>query len=228
MRILIIEDEKKVAQFIKKGFQSEAYSVDIALDGERGSYLAQTGEYDAIILDIMLPKKNGIEVLKETREAKIQTPILMLSAKSDIEDRVLGLNMGADDYLPKPFAFSELLARVRSLMRRVGGEKSFELSVGDLHVDIAARKVTRNSKEIILTNKEYELLEFLLRNKNRVLSRVILQEHVWDINFDTDTNIVDVLVNRLRKKIDDQHKLKLIETIRGVGYQIKVPEDDDF
>jgi heavy metal response regulator len=226
MRILIIEDEKKVAQFIKKGFQSESYSVDVALDGERGSYLGQTGEYDAIILDIMLPKKNGIEVLKEVRAAKIQTPILMLTAKADIEDRVLGLNLGADDYLAKPFAFSELLARVRSLMRRTSTDKSFELSVDDLHVSIATRTVTRAGKKIELTNKEFELLEFLLRNKNRVLSRVILQEHVWDINFDTDTNIVDVLVNRLRKKIDDQHKIKLIDTVRGVGYRIKVPDED--
>jgi heavy metal response regulator len=226
MRILIIEDEKKVAQFIKKGFQSEAYSVDIALDGERGSYLGQTEEYDSIILDIMLPKKNGIEVLKEIRAANVQTPILMLTAKSDLEDRVLGLNLGADDYLSKPFAFSELLARVRSLMRRSGSDKSFEISVFDLHVNLTTRKVMRGEKEIILTNKEFELLEFLLRNKNRVLSRVILQEHVWDINFDTDTNIVDVLVNRLRKKIDDWHKVKLIETVRGVGYRIKVPEDD--
>lgn len=223
MRILIAEDEKRVSQFLKKGFQEESYTVDIATDGEQASSLARTGEYDAIILDVMLPKKNGMEVLKEIREAKIATPVLVLSAKADVEDRVEGLNLGADDYVPKPFAFSEVLARVRSLMRRhsVGDDRSSLLTLADLRMDLLTRQTTRGDRKITLTNKEFQLLEYMLRNKGRVLSRVIMTEHIWDMNFDSETNIVDVVINRLRRKIDDGFPSQLIHTVRGAGYVMK-------
>jgi len=227
MRILIVEDEKKVAQFLQKGFQAESFTVDIAADGQTGLRLAQTESYDAIILDVMLPGKSGIEILTSLRQSKIATPVLMLSAKSDIEDRVEGLNLGADDYLPKPFAFSEVLARIRAIVRRKSTDvmASF-LTVGDLRMDLLGRRVERAGKDIPLTNKEFELLEYLLRNKGRVLSRVILMEHIWDINFDSETNIVDVVINRLRRKIEDGFSTRLIHTVRGVGYALKEPADE--
>jgi heavy metal response regulator len=227
MRILIIEDEKKVYQFLKKGFQSEAYSVDIATDGERGSFLARTEPYDAIILDIMLPKKDGIEVLKEIREAHVSSPVLILSARNEVGDRVQGLNLGADDYLPKPFSFSEVLARVRAIVRRLSADVySSILSVADLRMDLTSRRVERNGTDIFLTSKEFEMLEYLIRNKGRVLSRVILMEHIWDINFDSETNVVDVMINRLRRKIDEDFSAKLIHTVRGVGYVVREPSDE--
>jgi heavy metal response regulator len=227
MRILIIEDERKVSQFLKKGFLSEAYSVDIATDGEHGSYLARTEPYDAIILDIMLPKKDGIEVLQEIRQAKITTPVVILSAKHEVEDRVQGLNLGADYYLPKPFSFSEVLASVRTIVRRKSIDvQSSVLVVADLRMDLLARHVDRSGTEIQLTAKEFELLEYLIRNKGRVLSRVTLMEHIWDINFDSETNVVDVVINRLRRKIDDGFPRKLIHTVRGAGYAIREPSDE--
>ncbi|HXG38093.1 MAG TPA: response regulator [Bacteroidota bacterium] len=227
MRILIVEDEKGVADFLKKGFQAEAFAVDVASDGEEGARLACTEDYDAIILDVMVPKKNGIEVLRELREANVRVPILILSAKADLENRLEGLNLGADDYLAKPFAFSEVLARVRALLRRTSSvEKSSILHLADLELNLLTRRVTRSGKEITLTNKEFGLLEYLLRNKGRVLSRPILTEHLWDINFDTGTNVVDVLVNRLRRKIDDGFTPKLIHTVRGVGYVLKISDND--
>lgn len=227
MRILLIEDETRVAAFLQKGFQAEAYSVDVAADGESGSRLARSNEYDIIILDIMLPNKNGIQVLKEIRAANVHTPVLVLSAKGDLEDRLEGLNLGADDYLVKPFAFSEVLARVRALLRRnSASEKSSLLRIADLHIDLLRRRVTRGGREIALTNKEFELLEYLARNKGRVLSRVILTEHIWDLHFDSGTNIVDVVINRLRRKLDDAFTPKLIHTVRGVGYVLKVLDDD--
>jgi DNA-binding response OmpR family regulator len=228
MKILIVEDEKRVSQFLKKGFQEESYSVEIAADGETASDLARTGEYDAIILDIMLPKRSGIEVLKDIRRSKVTTPVLILSSKGDLEDRVEGLNLGADDYLPKPFAFSEVLARVRSLVRRQspGDDRSSLLTLADLSMDLLTRKVTRSDKDITLTNKEFQLLEHLLRNKGRVMSRVLLTEHVWEMDFDSETNIVDVVINRLRRKIDDGFTAPLIHTVRGVGYVLKEPGND--
>ncbi len=227
MRILIVEDEQKVAQFLKKGFQAESFSVDVAADGERGSLLARTEPYDAIILDVMLPRRNGMDVLKEVREAGVRTPVLMLTARGDVEDRVRGLNLGADDYLPKPFAFSEVLARVRAILRRGSSDVSASvLSVADLKMDLLSRRVERAGREIVLTNKEFELLEYLLRSKGRVLSRIILTEHIWDINFDSETNIVDVVINRLRRKIDDDSDVKLIHTVRGVGYAVKEPSHE--
>jgi heavy metal response regulator len=227
VRILVIEDDIKLAQFLKKGLQSEAYAVDIAADGERGSFLARTEDYDAIVLDVMLPKKDGFEVLKEIRSAKVAAPVLILTAKSDLEDRLTGLNLGADDYLPKPFAFSEVLARVRALIRRAAsGELASTLTVADVKMDLLSRQVWRGGKEVPLTNKEFQLLEYLMRNKGRVLSRVILTEHIWDIHFDSDTNIVDVVINRLRRKIDHGFQRKMIHTVRGVGYVLRESSDE--
>ena len=227
MRILIVEDEKKVWQFLKKGFQAESFSVDVATDGEQGLSLARMGSYDAIILDLMLPRKSGVEILSELRRSKVATPVLILSARSEVEDRVQGLNLGADDYLPKPFSFSEVLARVRAIVRRKSNDvQSSLLALADLKVDLLRRKVERTNADIVLTAKEFELLEYLLRSKGRVLSRAILTEHIWDMNFDSETNIVDVLINRLRRKIDDDFSPKLIHTVRGVGYVMKELPDE--
>lgn len=227
MRILIIEDEEKVATFLQKGFEAEGFAVDTAPDGIAGIRMASGGIYDAIILDVMLPAKNGFSVVSDLRKDGNQTPVLMLSARSELEDRVEGLNLGADDYLPKPFAFTEVLARVRALMRRRTPEATgLVLTAGDLTLDLPTREVKRGGKQITLTNKEFELLEHLLRNKGRVLSRVILTERIWDMNFDTQTNIVDVMINRLRRKIDDDFDTKLIHTVRGVGYAVKEPSDE--
>ena len=228
MRVLIVEDERKVAQFLKKGFQSEAFAVDIAPDGSEGLRLAMSNTYDAIVLDVMLPKMSGLEVLEELRRQRITTPILILTARSDVEDRVKGLNSGADDYLPKPFSFSEVLARVRAIMRRTSADvRGSVLEMGDVRMDLLTRSVARGTKPITLTNKEFELLEYLLRNKGRVLSRVTLTEHIWDMDFDTETNVVDVLVNRLRRKLEDGFATKVILTIRGVGYVMKESADAD-
>ena len=228
MRVLIVEDERKVAQFLKKGFQSEAFAVDIAPDGSEGLRLAMSNTYDAIVLDVMLPKMSGLEVLEELRRQRITTPILILTARSDVEDRVKGLISGADDYLPKPFSFSEVLARVRAIVRRTSADvRGSVLEMGDVRMDLLTRSVARGTKPITLTNKEFELLEYLLRNKGRVLSRVTLTEHIWDMDFDTETNVVDVLVNRLRRKLEDGFATKVILTIRGVGYVMKESADAD-
>ena len=221
MRILVVEDEKKVASFIKKGLEEEYYSVDIALDGKEGSKLAITEEYDLIILDIMLPYKDGITILKEIRLEKINTPVLMLTAKDGIADKVLGLDSGSDDYLAKPFAFDELLARIRALLRRNSVEKNLLLKVDGLVIDTQSHKIFRNESEIFLTPKEYSILEYLIRNKNKVISRVKLSEHVYDYHFDSDTNVIDVYINKLRNKIDKGFEKQLLHTIRGVGYTIK-------
>jgi heavy metal response regulator len=221
MRILVVEDEKKVASFIKKGLEEDYYSVDIALDGKEGSKLAFSDEYDLIIMDIMLPFKDGISILKEIRQEKITTPVLMLTAKDDVSDKVFGLDSGADDYLPKPFAFDELLARVRALLRRHSAEKNVILKVSDLQLDTQSHKAYRNETEIFLTQKEYSILEYLMRNKNRVISRVKLSEHVYDYHFDSDTNVIDVYINKLRNKIDKGFENQILMTVRGVGYMIK-------
>lgn len=221
MRILVVEDEKKVASFIKKGLEEDYYSVDVALDGKEGSKLAFSDEYDLIILDIMLPFKDGISILKEIRQEKITTPVLMLTAKDGVADKVMGLDLGADDYLPKPFAFDELLARVRALLRRNSTEKSSFIKASDLTLDIQSHKAFRNETEIFLTPKEYSILEYLMRNKNHVISRVKLSEHVYDYHFDSDTNVIDVYINKLRNKIDKGFDKQILYTIRGVGYTIK-------
>ncbi len=222
MRILIVEDEKKVAGFIRKGLEEETYAVDVAYDGEEGFHLADMNQYDMIILDLMLPKMDGLEVLTRLRDKKVSTPILLLTAKDAVEDKVTGLNKGADDYLTKPFAFSELLARIRSLLRRGQAETQTELKVGDLYLDMVSHKVSRNGEEIELTGKEYSLLEYFMRNEGKVLTRTMIAEHVWDYNFDTFTNVIDVYVNHLRKKIDKKYPAKLLHTLRGVGYVMRV------
>lgn len=221
MRILIIEDEKKVAGFVKRGLEEETYAVDAAYDGEEGLYLAKETPYDLILLDIMLPKIDGLEVLARLRKNHIDTPILLLTAKVSVEDRVEGLNQGADDYLTKPFAFSELLARVRVLLRRGKTEIQTVLKISELTLDLLSHKVKRNDQEIELTGKEYSLLEYFMRNQGKVLTRTMIAEHVWDYNFDTFTNVIDVFINHLRKKIDKNHSPKLLHTLRGVGYVMK-------
>ena len=221
MRILLVEDEKKVASFIKKGLEEEFYSVDAVYDGKEGLRLALTEDYDLIILDIMIPFKDGFTVLQELRKEKVSIPVLFLTAKDTLSDKVQGLNFGADDYLPKPFAFEELLARVRALLRRGTSEKNLILKVLDLSLDTQAHTVTRNNTIVQLTPKEYSILEYLLRNKNRVISRTMLSEHVYDYHFDSDTNVIDVYINKLRNKIDRQFNNPLLHTIRGVGYILK-------
>jgi len=219
MKILVVEDEKKVARFLKVGLEGEDHQVDIAHDGETGERLALTGKFDVIVLDIMLPKKNGIELLKSLRSHGTTTPVLILTAKGNLEDKIEGLDKGADDYLVKPFAVAELMARVRALGRRVG-EKSTVLKVADLELDTVSRKAKRDEKEIILTNREYALLEYFVRNVDRVLTRTVISEHIWEYNFDTGTNIVEVYVSKLREKIDSHSEKKLIQTVRGAGYMM--------
>jgi len=221
MKILVVEDEKKVAAFIKKGLEEDRYSVEVAFDGDRGGELASQGAFDLIILDILMPKKDGLTMLKELRAKHIATPVLMITAKGSVDDKVKGLDTGADDYLVKPFAIAELLARVRSLLRRGGGEKSTALTVADLSLDLVSHKATRGENLIELTGKEYTLLEYFMRNTNKVLSRTIISEHIWNYNFDTGTNIIDVYINHLRNKIDGDFERKLIHTVRGVGYMMK-------
>ena len=221
MRILVVEDHKKIASFIEKGLKAERYAVDVAYDGDEGLAMAQMDEYDLIILDIMLPEKSGYEVTKLLRDHSIKTPILMLTAKDELEDKVRGLDLGADDYLTKPFMFEELLARIRALFRRGGMSSETKLSLADLAVDPVTHDVFRNNQKIDLTAKEYGLLEYLLRNKGRIVTRTTIIEHVWDLHFDSDTNLVDVYIRYLRKKIDDDFEQKLIHTIRGVGYVLK-------
>ncbi len=224
MKLLIIEDEVKVNSFLKQGFEEELFTVDQAFDGEQGLFLALTEKYDAIILDLMLPKRSGIEVLKEIRREK-DTPILILTAKGDIDDKVKGLNEGADDYLTKPFALAECIARIRSLVRRSQTDKSVALlKAGDLEMDTLQHSVRRGSRVIELTAKEFKLVEYLLRNKNNVLTRSSIIEHIWEVTFDSETNVLDVYMTRIRKKIDEGEDVKLIHTVRGVGYSIKEPQ----
>ena len=221
MRILVIEDEKKVARFIQKGLEEEGYAVDLARDGEEGLAMAMDPVHDLIILDIALPKMDGLQVLKRLREKKMGAPVLLLTVRATIEDKVLGLDCGADDYLTKPFAFQELLARMRALLRRKAEAAPPVLQVEDLNLDPARRLVTRGGEKIDLTSKEFALLEYLMRNTGRVLSRAMISEHVWDYDFDTETNVIDVYVNYLRKKIDSGRGTKLVQTVRGSGYVLK-------
>jgi len=218
MKILVVEDEKRVTQFIQKGLKEEGHAVDVAYDGEEGGFLAEVNDYDLIILDLMLPKKNGIAMCREIRERGVVTPVLMLTARDSIEDKVRGLDAGADDYLVKPFAFKELLARVRALLRRRSEVKTPTLKIADLELDPISRRVTRSGKPIRLTTKEYSLLEYMLRNPGRVLSRTLIGEHVWDMNFDPESNVIDVYVSHLRSKVDRGFDLSLIHTLRGQGY----------
>lgn len=223
MRILVIEDEEKVAAFIKRGLENERFDVEISLDGECGYKRAATGSFDAIILDLMLPKLSGFTVLRMLREREIITPVLILSAKGDIDDRIHGLNLGADDYLVKPFSFGELLARLRALLRRTGQQQNSSsiFNIGAFEVNLTAHEVKCDGDLIELTTKEYALLEYFINNIGRVLDRVSIAEHVWKHNFDTGTNYIDVYVNRLRKKLEDGSASRIIETVRGYGYIMK-------
>ena len=221
MHILVVEDEKKVARFIQQGLEEEHYAVDVAHDGEAGLKMAESENYDLLILDIMLPRKSGLDLIREFRKRGGRTPALMLTAKAATEDKVAGLDSGADDYLTKPFAFAELLARVRSLLRRGSKDKSTLLAIADLELDTVTHKAKRTGRVIELTAREYALLEYFLRNKDRVLSRTIIAEHIWDYTFDTGTNIIDVYVNHLRNKVEGVGEKKLIHTVRGVGYVMK-------
>lgn len=221
MRILVIEDEKKVADFIRRGLKEEGYAVDVSYNGQEGQFMASTNEYDLIILDLMLPQTDGITICKKLRADKISTPIIMLTAKDSMQDKVTGLDSGANDYLTKPFAFGELLARIRVLLRKSTDKITTALKMGDLELDLISHKVTRSGKEIALTSKEYTLLEYLMHNAGAVVTRTMISEHVWDINFDTFTNVIDVYINYLRNKIDAGHKKNLIHTVRGRGYILK-------
>jgi len=221
MRILVVEDEQKVASFIKRGLEEEGYAVDVAADGEEGLAMALECVHDLIILDIRLPKMGGLRVLKELRQEKVMTPVLLLTVRATIEDKVLGLDAGADDYLTKPFAFQELVARVRALLRRRAGVDPAILEVADLTLDPARRTVSRGGERIELTAREFALLDYFMRHPGRVLTRTMIAEHVWDYTFDTTTNVIDVYVNYLRKKIDAGREPKLLHTVRGVGYVLK-------
>jgi heavy metal response regulator len=221
VRLLVVEDENKVASFIKKGLEEEGYAVDLAADGEAGLAMALERVHDLIILDIRLPKMDGLQVLQTLRQDKITTPVLLLTVRATIEDKVLGLDAGADDYLTKPFAFQELVARVRALLRRRAETEPSVLQVGDLSLDPARRTVTRGGVKIDLTAREFSLLDYFMRNPGRVLTRTMIAEHVWDYSFDTSTNVIDVYVNYLRKKIDAEREPKLLHTVRGVGYVLR-------
>ena len=222
MRLLLVEDEKKVSSFIKKGLEEEGYAVDLALDGETGLMMGLDGVHDLIILDLNLPGKDGLSVLRELRQTKVTTPVLLLTVRTAIEDKVIGLDTGADDYLTKPFAFQELLARVRALLRRQTEAEAPLLKVADLTLDPARRLVFRGEEKIELTTKEFALLDYFMRNPDRVLTRTMIADHVWDYDFDPMTNVIDVYVNYLRNKIETGHEPKLIHTVRGAGYVLKV------
>ena len=221
MRVLVIEDEKKTAAFLAKGLREAGFAVDLARDGETGLARARATKFDLLIVDIMLPNKDGWELVAELRRDGVRTPILFLTARDSVRDRVKGLELGADDYLIKPFAFSELLARVRSVLRRAPERQTERLRVDDLEIDMRRHKAVRSGVPLNLTPKEFLLLVHLVRSAGEVVSRAEIAEHVWDIGFKTDTNVVDVVVRRLRAKIDDPFKRKLVHTIRGVGYVLK-------
>jgi len=221
LRILLVEDEIKMASFIERGLKEEDYVVDVANDGEKALFRAEINPYDLIILDIMLPVKDGITVCRELRSKKINVPVLMLTSKDRVRDKVLGLNSGADDYLAKPFAFEELLARISALLRRNKQDKTGMLKIADLEMDQLRHKVTRAGKEIQLTSKEFALLEYLILNATHVVTRTMISEHVWHEDFDSFTNVIDVYMNFLRNKVDKGHKKQLIHTIHGKGYVLR-------
>lgn len=224
MKILIVEDEPKTGDYLKQGLSEAGFVADLARDGVDGRHLAVTGDYDLVVLDVMLPGLDGWQVLREIRQAGRHMPVLFLTARDQVEDRVKGLELGADDYLVKPFAFSELLARVRTLLRRGKSKEPELLQVADLNLDLPRRRVTRAGKRIDLTTKEFALLELLLRRQGEVLPRSLIASQVWDMNFDSDTNVIEVAMRRLRAKIDDDFEPKLIRTVRGMGYVLESPE----
>ena len=220
MRILLVEDEVKTADYLCKGLSESGYRVEVALNGLDGQHLVQEHEFDLIIHDVMLPGLDGWQLLQIIRR-KLQTPVLFLTARDAVEDRVKGLELGADDYLVKPFSYAELLARVRTLLRRGPPREVEQFQIADLHLDLLRRKVTRNGDRLTLTNKEFALLHLLLSREGEVLSRTLIASHVWQMNFDSDTNVVDVAIRRLRAKVDDPYPLKLIHTVRGMGYMLE-------
>src|SRR6266568_8904259 len=222
MRILVVEDEKRIADFLTRGLQGAGYAVDAAPNGATALEFIHATDYDLVILDIMLPDVDGLTVLEKIRNRKVGPPVLILSARGAVDDRVKGLELGADDYLTKPFAFVELLARVRALLRR-GQPTPERLQVGDLQLDCIRRKVTRANENIELAPKEFSILEYMMRNRGRPLSRTMIVEHVWDMDYDGLTNIVDVYIRHLRSKIDDKWPVKMIQTVRGIGYMLDVP-----
>ncbi len=223
MKILIVEDEAKTGDYLKKGLVEAGFTVDLTRDGIDGRHQALTGDHDLIVLDVMLPGIDGWQVLRDVRGAGLQIPVIFLTARDQVEDRVSGLELGADDYVVKPFAFAELLARVRSLLRRGKNVEAERLQIKDLEVDLRRRRVSRAGQRIDLTAKEFALLELLLRHQGEVLPRTLIASQVWDINFDSDTNVIDVAVRRLRAKIDDDFDVKLIRTVRGMGYVLDDP-----
>ena len=223
MRILVIEDERQLADIIKRGLEEQWFAVDTSYDGEEGEYLAGNFPYDLIILDIILPKKDGVEVCKALRQKKLTTPIMMLTCKGSVGDKVKGLDSGADDYLVKPFAFEELAARVRTLLRRESNLLPSKVEIGDLVMDTSTRQVRRGQRNIELNSKEYTILEYLMRHPNMVITRTMLEGHVWNLEFDSDSNLVDVYIRRLRSKIDEGAKDSLIQTVRGAGYRMMAP-----
>ena len=227
MRLLVVEDEAKTGDYLKQGLSEAGFQVSLARNGLDGHHLAMTDLFDVIILDVMLPDVSGWKILQSLREADNKTPVLFLSARDSIDDRVKGLELGADDYLIKPFAFAEVLARVRTLIRR-GVVQTVDdiLIVADLEMDIPKRKIQRAGKRILLSNKEFSLLELLLRREGEVLPRSLIASQVWDMNFDSDTNVIDVAIRRLRAKVDDDFTVKLIHTVRGMGYKLEVETDD--
>ena len=224
MRILVVEDDKAVANFVKKGLESEQYAVDVTGDGEDAQTLVEEANFDLVILDLVLPKVDGLDVLKHICSRKPSPPVLILSGRARVEDRVKGLDLGADDYLTKPFSFSELSARVRALLRRSPSSIGIVLRVGDLELDRAERLVRRAGRRIDLTPREFALLEYLMRNAGRPVTRAMIIEHVWNFSFDTMTNVVDVYINYLRKKVDQDFDPKLIRTVRNVGYELGTGE----
>ena len=222
MKLLIVEDQAKTGQYLRQGLSEAGFTTELAADGITGQHLALTGDYSLLILDVMLPGRNGWQILQAVRSAGLEIPVLFLTARDAVEDRVHGLELGADDYLVKPFAFSELLARVRSLLRR-GSTTTQEtsLQLADLRLDLIRRRVERNGQRIDLTAKEFALLELLLRRQGEVLPKSLIASQVWDMNFDSDTNVIEVAIRRLRLKIDDSHEHKLIHTVRGMGYVLE-------
>jgi DNA-binding response OmpR family regulator len=221
MKVLVIEDERRLANLLKKGLEEHAFAVDLCFDGAEGLFQAETAPYDAIVLDVMLPKMDGFAVLAKLRGKGLDVPVIMLTARGEVENRIKGLNSGADDYLPKPFDFAELLARLTAVIRRSKGKADSHLQIAGLRIDLNAKTVSRDGEPVQLSQKEYAILEYLVLNRGKVISRTEFSEHVYDMNFDLDSNIIDVFVNRLRKKIDKDHDKPLIQTRRGEGYFIE-------
>ncbi|MEJ7653038.1 MAG: two-component system response regulator RppA [Chloroflexia bacterium] len=223
MRILLVEDEHRLSSVVRRGLEEESYAVDVAYDGREGLAMAESEEYDLLVLDVMLPGLNGLEITRRLRRRRVSTPILMLTARDAVDDRVAGLDSGADDYLVKPFAFRELLARVRALLRRGDLTKDPVIRVADLELDTVTHNARRSGVEIELTSREFALLEFLMRNPDHVLSRTQIAEHVWNYDFTALSNVVDVYIRNLRRKMDDAYEPKLIQTVRGSGYRLRAP-----